>query len=55
MKIGEVRGGVTDKKYIYQYKCGCSDGPKPASKMLEYCGKHGADLKVKYPVLKGQK
>jgi hypothetical protein len=37
-------------KWIYQYKCGCSDGPKYKSEMLPYCGKHGSDLQVKYAV-----
>jgi len=38
-------------KWIYQYKCGCSDGPKRKSEMLEYCHIHGSDLMVKYPIL----
>lgn len=38
-------------KWIYQYKCGCSDGPKKKSEMSEYCPIHGSDLMVKYPIL----
>ena len=38
-------------KWIYQYQCGCTDGPKYKKDMLEYCGKHGQDLLSKYPDL----
>ncbi len=27
--------------WIVQYRCGCTDGPKPRKELLEYCGKHG--------------
>lgn len=39
------------RMYIVQYKCGCSDGPLPKCKILNYCAKHGADVKMMYPIL----
>ena len=37
-------------KWIVQYGCGCTDeGSKRG--LLEYCGTHGTDAKVWYPVL----
>jgi hypothetical protein len=38
-------------KWIIQYKCGCSDGPKKMKEMCEYCPIHGDDIQVKYPDL----
>ena len=35
-------------RWIYHYRCGCSDGPKPKSEMTEYCGIHGDDLQDAY-------
>jgi hypothetical protein len=37
-------------KWIYHYRCGCSDGPKKKGEMLDYCGIHGDDLMDKYPI-----
>jgi len=43
------RKPVAPRLWIYDYKgCGCTDGPKPKSKMLRYCGKHGSDLQHAY-------
>jgi hypothetical protein len=38
-------------KWVIQYKCGCSDGPKRMKDMCNYCPIHGDDIQVKYPDL----
>ena len=32
-------------KYIAEYKCGCSDGPKSKRNLSDYCATHGDDLR----------
>lgn len=50
--IAAEKGVEEMSLWIYEYGCGCSDGPKEKSEMLEYCGIHGNDLRKKLRVPK---
>jgi len=39
-------------KKIVQYNCGCSIGPLPEDRILEYCEKHGESVQREYQVPK---